>query len=155
LSAISVSACMPGRRWSAPTRSCASPPLRKNLTGLPSASTKVWILVLSPPRDRPIASSSPVFLCAGAMLMGSYDRAVDHGVLVVRIRGKMLQNPFPDAGLGPTGKARVNLDRIAEPLRQIAPRYTGAIPVEHGFDEQPVVTCRHPDVPVTAGQQVF
>ena len=61
LSAISVSACIEGRRWSAPTRSCASPPVRKKLTGLPSASTRAWILVLNPPRDRPIAWSSPAF----------------------------------------------------------------------------------------------
>jgi hypothetical protein len=61
LSAISVSASIVGRRWSAPTRSCASPPVRKKPSGLPSASTSVWILVLSPPRERPIAWSSPAF----------------------------------------------------------------------------------------------
>ena len=38
-----------------------SPPVRKKLTGLPSASTRAWILVLNPPRDRPIAWSSPAF----------------------------------------------------------------------------------------------
>jgi hypothetical protein len=31
------------------------PPVRKKPTGLPSASTSVWILVLNPPRDRPSA----------------------------------------------------------------------------------------------------
>src|SRR5215472_18968180 len=136
-------------------RSCASPPLRKKLTGLPNASTRAWILVLSPPRDRPIASSSSVFLCAGAVLMSSHDGAVYHGVFVVGIRRQMLQDPFPDAALGPPGKPRVNLDRIAESLRQIAPGYASAIPVEHGFDEQPVVTCRHPYPAFAARQQVL
>jgi hypothetical protein len=109
-------------------------PLRKKLTGLPSASTKVWILVLSPPRDRPIASSSPVFLCAGAMLMGSYDGAVYHGVSVVGIRRQMLQDPFPDAGLGPTGKAGVNLDRYRCTVR--LPRKATVRTQELGRSEQ-------------------
>ena len=61
LSAMSVSASIVGSRWSAPTRSCASPPVRKKSIGLPSASTRAWILVLSPPRERPIAWSSPAF----------------------------------------------------------------------------------------------
>src|SRR3984957_5407375 len=50
-----------GSRRSAPTRSCASPLVRKKPSGLPSASTSVRILVLSPPRERPIAWSSPAF----------------------------------------------------------------------------------------------
>lgn len=62
LSAISVLASMSGRRWSAPTKSWASPPVKCKPIGLPRASTKVWILVRSPPRERPIAwSSSPFF----------------------------------------------------------------------------------------------
>jgi len=61
LSPIRVSASIVGSRWSAPTRSCASPPVRKNPIGLPSASTRACILVLSPPRERPIAWSSPAF----------------------------------------------------------------------------------------------
>jgi hypothetical protein len=55
LSPIRVSASIVGSRWSAPTRSCASPPVRKKPIGLPSASTSACILVLSPPRERPIA----------------------------------------------------------------------------------------------------
>jgi hypothetical protein len=61
LSPISVSASIVGSRWSAPTRSCTSPPVRNKPIGLPSASTRACILVLSPPRDRPIAWSSPAF----------------------------------------------------------------------------------------------
>ena len=53
LSAINVSASIVGSSWWAPTRSCASPPVRKKSIGLPSASTRAWILVLSPPRERP------------------------------------------------------------------------------------------------------
>jgi len=59
---VSTSACISGNRSSAPTRSCASPPVRKKPSRLPSASTTVWILVLNPARDLPIAWSSPSFL---------------------------------------------------------------------------------------------
>jgi hypothetical protein len=86
------------------------------------------------------------------MLMSPHNGAVDHGIFVVGIRGEMLKDLLPDAGAGPTGKARVNLDRIAEPLRQVAPGDASAIAVEHRLDKQTVVTCRHPDVAFTAGQ---
>ncbi len=45
-----------GSKASAPTRSCASSPVRWNAVGFPSASTVVWIFVLNPPRLRPSAS---------------------------------------------------------------------------------------------------
>ena len=81
LSAIKVSACIEGKKWSAPSRSWAWPPVRTKPTGFPSASTRVWILVLSPPRDRPIASPSPSLFGARAMLMGPHDGAIDHRVI--------------------------------------------------------------------------
>jgi hypothetical protein len=87
--------------------------------------------------------------------MCSHDGAVDHRVFVVGVGGEMLENPLPDTGLGPTGKPRVNVDRIAKPLRQVAPGNSSAIALEHGLDEQTVVSCRHPDMTFTAGQQVL
>ena len=66
-------------------QSSASPPERKKPIGLPSASAGVWILVLSPPRERPIAWSSPAFLGDGAMLVGAHNGAVDHRVFVVGV----------------------------------------------------------------------
>jgi hypothetical protein len=89
------------------------------------------------------------------VLVRSHDGAVDHRVFDVGVGGEMLENPFPDAGLGPTGKPRVNLDRITKPLRQVAPGNPSAIAVEHCFDEQTVVSCRHSDVAFTARQQVL
>ena len=53
---------------SAPVRSCACPGVSITSTGLPSASTRAWILVVSPPRERPIACSPFFFVrrrCAG------------------------------------------------------------------------------------------
>ena len=53
---------------SAQVRSCACPGVSITSTGLPSASTRAWILVVSPPRERPIACSPFFFVrrrCAG------------------------------------------------------------------------------------------
>ena len=40
------SACVTSASW---------PPVRRNSTGLPRASTRMWILVLNPPTERPNA----------------------------------------------------------------------------------------------------
>jgi hypothetical protein len=61
------------------------------LTGLPSASTRTWILVVSPPRERPIACS-PFFSCAGAMLVSAHYGGIDHHIFVVVIAGQQLEN---------------------------------------------------------------
>ena len=71
--------------------------------------------------------------------MRSHDGAVDHRVFVVGVCGEMLENPFPDAGLGPTGKPRVNLDRIAKPLRQVAPGRARLGDPQHGIDKQAII----------------
>jgi len=63
---------------------------------LPNASTVALILVLNPPLLRPIASSSPTFLGAGAVLMGAHDGRIDHRIFVVGVRGPMLEDAFPD-----------------------------------------------------------
>ena len=120
LSAISVSASIVGSRWSAPTRSCASPPVRKKSIGLPSASTREWILVLSPPRERPMAWSSPFFWAPAAMLVGAQHGAVDHRVFVIGVGYEMLKHPLPDTTFGPTAEPSVDLCPLTEPLRQIA-----------------------------------
>ena len=139
LSAISLSASMSGRSASAPTRSRASPPVRSKPIGLPSASTRVWILVLSPPRERPIAWSTPSFFGAGTVLMGARDGAVDHRVFVVRVGGQMLKNLFPDAGFRPAAEAAMNVLPVTEALREISPGNAGTVPVERCLHEQAVI----------------
>ncbi len=84
--------------------------------------------------------------------MSAHDGAVDHGVFVVGIGSEMLKYPLPDAGFGPAGKPCVDLDRVAEALRQIAPRDARTITVEHRLDKQPVVAGRHPNLPLAARQ---
>ena len=65
------------------------PGVRAKRTGLPRASTRVWILVLE---SLPLLPADQLdlrrLLGAGAMLMSAHDGAVDHGVFVVRIGRK-------------------------------------------------------------------
>src|SRR6476469_5083152 len=88
------------------------------------------------------------------MLMGAHDGGVDHRIFVVGTRRQMPEHLRPHPLLGPSAEATMHLDAIAETLRQVTPRNTGAEPVQHRFDEEPVVPCRYPDVAITAGQQV-
>src|SRR6185295_9534612 len=60
------------------------PPVRMKRSGLPSASTTALILVLGPPRDRPIPSSSVPLFFARCMLVCTDDSGIDDEVLVVR-----------------------------------------------------------------------
>ena len=75
------------------------------------------------------------------MLVGTHNRTVDHGVLVVRARCQNLEYLLPDVTLGPSRKSRMNFYRITEALRQVPPRNARSIAVENGFHEQPVA-CR-------------
>jgi hypothetical protein len=112
-------------------------------------------LVLSPPRERPIAWSSPAFFGAGAVLMGAHDGAVDHRIFVVGVRGEMLKYSLPHTAFGPTAEPQVNLGAVTEPLRQIAPWHPGTITIQHRLDEQPIVRRGHSDRAVASGQQVL
>ena len=142
----------PGRSTRGRERSCASPPVRRKLTGLPSASVRAWILVLNPPRDRPIAWSSPAFFGTGAVLMSTYNGAVDHRIFVVGLSSEMLENLLPDARFGPSTEALMHILPIAAAFRQIAPRHTGSITIQHCFDEQPIVRSCHPHMTLLPSQ---
>jgi hypothetical protein len=66
--------------------------------------------VVSPPWLRLIASSGPLF-CAGAVLMGTDNGSINHGVFIVRIVGQMLENLLRNAALAPTGMSLVWITR--------------------------------------------
>jgi hypothetical protein len=88
------------------------------------------------------------------MLMGPHDGAIDHRVVIVGIRGKILKHLLPDTRLRPPAEAPMDLDPVTEPLRQIAPRHPGPIAVQNCFDKQPVIPRRHTDRAFTSRQQV-
>jgi hypothetical protein len=115
----------------------------------------VWILVLNPPRERPIAWSSPAFFRAGTVLMGTHNGAVDHGIFVVGLRCQKLKELLPDSGFGPSAEALVHVLPIAEVLRQIAPGDASPVAIQHGFDKQAVVGCGHSDRTLPPRQKVL
>jgi hypothetical protein len=73
------------------------------------------------------------------VLVGSHDSAVDHRVFVVGVRGQVLEQLLPHPFLGPAAEPAMGVLPIAESLRQVAPRDTGAVSIEHRLDESAVV----------------
>jgi len=86
--------------------------------------------------------------------MGANDAGVDHEVLVVAVLGQGVEDPLPDSRLRPPGVPAVDVLPAAETLRQVAPRNTGTVAVEHGFDEESVVPGGGAAGPLATGQQV-
>jgi hypothetical protein len=76
-----------------------------------------WILVLSPPRERPIAWFSPSFLDARTVLMGSHNCTVDYAILVVSIGGEMLEHALPHARFCPAAETPMRISPVAEAFR--------------------------------------
>jgi hypothetical protein len=115
----------------------------------------VWILVLNPPHETADRLVFEVFLGARAVVMGTYDRAVDHCTFVVGIGGEVLEYPRPHARLGPAAETTVDIDRVAEALRQVTPGNAGPVAGKHRFDEQAVVGGGHPDRAASPRQKVL
>jgi hypothetical protein len=115
----------------------------------------VWILVLNPPRERPMAWSSPAFLGAGTVLIGAHHGAVDHRIFVAGVRGKMLKNTLPDTGFCPAGKAPMRILPVAAACGQVAPGRTGAVADEDGCDEQAIIRRSNADRSGSARQTIL
>ena len=110
--------------------------------------------MLNPPRERPIAWSSPAFFGARAVLMGAHDGTVDHRVFVIGIHGQVAEKPFPNARLGPSAEATMHVLPIPEALRQVTPRNTSTIAIEHCLDEPAIIRRSRPHIAIAPGQQV-
>jgi hypothetical protein len=111
-------------------------------------------LVLSPPRDRPIACAL-FFSGAGAVLMSAHDSGVDHHVFVVVIAGQQLENALENLALGPSAEALVDDLPIPETLRQVAPRDTRPISVQHRINEQSIVGRGAADMALASRQKIL
>src|SRR6266852_7877896 len=86
--------------------------------------------------------------------MGTHNGAVNHCIFIVGVSGEVLENLLPDTGFGPSAEALMHVLPIAEALRQITPRHTGAITIQHRLDEQSVVRRRHAHMTLLPRQQV-
>jgi hypothetical protein len=87
--------------------------------------------------------------------MRPHDRAVDHGVLIIRIARQHLKQLLPYLALGPAREARMDLDRVAKAFRQVPPGDAGPIAVDHRLYKKPIVLGRYPYVPFTSGQNIL
>ena len=89
------------------------------------------------------------------MLVGPHDGAVNHRIFVVGVGGEVLEEALPHSFLGSTAEPLVGVLPIAKPLRQVAPRNSGAVAVEHRFDEAAIAVGGDADITGLAGQQVL
>src|SRR5580658_6870247 len=155
LSAITMSASICGSKMSAPSRSQACPGVSAKPVGLPKASTVALILVLNPPLLRPIASSSPAFFWLRRCVDERARWSNRSSLFVVGVLGQILEDPLPDAGLGPAGKARMNRLPVSEALGQVPPRHAGSISVQNRLNEQTIVRRGHAHMPQAPRQQIL
>jgi hypothetical protein len=82
----------------------AWPGERNSRTGRPSWSTTACILVLSAPRERPMALSGPLF-CVGGVLVGLDDRTESSCINCGERAAIAFEYPQPDTCLRPSGVA--------------------------------------------------
>lgn len=93
------------------------------------------------------------FFRARAVLVRTHNRAVHHRVCVIRCGSQPLENCFPNAFVRPPAQSRVH--RLPKPtsLRQISPRHTCAVTIQHRLDKQPMVFGRHAHGLCSSGQK--
>jgi hypothetical protein len=89
------------------------------------------------------------------VLVGAHDGAVNHRIFVVGLGGQVLEEALPHPFIGPAAEPLVGVLPVAKPFRQIAPRNSGAVAVEHRFDESAIVVGGDADITGFAGQQVL
>jgi len=100
------------------------------------------------------ACPDPPF-CTSAVLMGAYDGDIDHRVLVVRLLSQGLEHPLPNPAVAPARVTGVHDTEIAKACRQVSPRNSRSVAVQHGIHEQPVVFCCGSGMSCLTWQQVF
>ena len=92
----------------------------------------------------------------GAMLVGSHDRRIDHGVFIVGIVRQDLEKTLPNAAHGPAGETLVGIAPAAKTFRQIAPRCPHPEFPDHRIDEKTIAQITvATDRAGTARQQMF
>ncbi len=114
----------------------------RKATGRPVSSASRWILVLSPPRERPRAlSSEPLFAARGRLLVSAHDGRVDHQVLILFVRHKVGENALPDTRSRPAHEPRMHALVLAVTLRKIMPTGPRTKHPRYSVDELAIVRC--------------
>src|SRR3954468_14304918 len=153
LSPSKASKLTPSMSGATPTVSWRCPGSRMKRTRLPSASTRATILLVRPPRERPMAWLRVPPLGATRLLVGGDDSAIDQGVFEVRLAGQACEDALEDAALHPAAEPLEDAVPTAELARQGAPRGARAHPPQHRLEEQAIVPGRRTRVRRLAGQQ--
>src|SRR6218665_1307742 len=120
LSASTASAFKPSNSDLACVISATSPPVSNQRTGLTSASTATLILLVHPPRERPIACG-PSFFGTSSVLMCTHHRTIDHQHFQISVAIDNFADPLPYARLAPALEPRVCRVPVAQFCRQVSP----------------------------------
>ena len=76
------------------------------------------------------------FCCAGCMLMGAHNRAVDKHFFEIGVTRQLREDLMPNSPPRPAGKTLIGTIPEVELRRQVAPRAAGTGDPEHRFDRQ-------------------
>src|SRR3954453_13935362 len=153
LSPSKASKLTPSMSGATPTLSWRCPGSRMKRTRLPKASTRATILLVRPPRERPMAFFSAPPFGTARLLMDGDDRAIDHRGFEIRFSGQGLEDAVKNHRPHPAAEAREHAVPMAELGRQVPPGQSCPDTPQHGFEKQPVVLRRHATIRFLARQQ--
>ena len=134
--------------------SCACPSVSLIAIGRPLVSTKAWILVVRPPRERPMHAARAwfgprmswhmaPFFAVGTMLMHPDRRGVDHlQIAVIGLRHSG-EEAVPHANFGPAPKAVGTGARRPVSLGDVRPGRAGPQPPVNPIEHLAVVGARN------------
>src|SRR6218665_1301756 len=123
LSASTASAFKPSNSDLACVISATSPPVSSPRTGLPRASTTTGILLVHPPRERPIACGPSLF-GTSSVLMCTHHRTIDHQHFQISVATDNFADPLPYARLAPALEPRLCPLPLSQFFTQISPSST-------------------------------
>lgn len=130
-------------------QSLVLPPVSANASGRPKPSHARWILLVSPPRDRPRAGPGPPFSGSGGVLVGADDGGVDRYQPVdvtarvgLRLRG--LEHPLERAVRRPPAETGMETGPRSVPLGHVPPSDPSAELLHDPVEHHPVIQTRPP-----------
>ncbi len=124
--------------------SCACPSVSLSPIGRPSALTRACILVVRPPRERPMQRDRPSFFGVGGVLVNADRGGIDHLDVALVSRSYRCQYPRPMARLAPAVEA-VYAGRVRpEAQRYIRPRRPCPQPPEYPVQDPAIIHTRPP-----------
>jgi hypothetical protein len=118
------------------------PAVSVSLIGLPWASTRAWILVVSRLGNDRDNDLDPPF-CRRALLMDANYGGIDHLQPTIMGLGDGIHEAVPNTCFAPSDKAIVAGGAWAVPLWQIAPWRTGSQHLEDAVQHAAVIHARH------------